>query len=94
MAVFEKKEYLERLKKVKAKMSEKNLDILLTNNPANMNYLSGYDGHSFYVPQGVAVFMDEEEPIWIGRDMDVTGAQYRARTETLGSLLRLSPVAW
>ncbi|MDX2493809.1 MAG: M24 family metallopeptidase [Desulfuromusa sp.] len=76
MSAFEKHEYQARLKNVKAKMLEKNLDILLTTNPANMNYVSGYDGHSFYVPQGVAVFIEEEEPIWMGRAMDVAGAQY------------------
>jgi len=76
MAAFEKCEYKKRLKNIKAKMAEKNLNILLSTNPANMNYISGYDGHSFYVPQGVAVFTEEEEPIWMGRAMDVTGAQY------------------
>jgi ectoine hydrolase len=76
MAQFEKHEYKARLKKIKAKMKEKKMDVLLTTNPANMNYVSGYDGHSFYVPQGVAVFIEEEEPIWMGRAMDVAGAQY------------------
>jgi ectoine hydrolase len=50
MAAFENSEYQERLKNVKAKMAEKNLDILLSTNPANMNYVSGYGGHSYYVP--------------------------------------------
>jgi ectoine hydrolase len=76
MAAFEKHEYKARLKKIKAKMKEKKMDVLLTTNPANMNYISGYDGYSFYVPQGVAVFIEEDEPIWMGRAMDVAGAQY------------------
>jgi Xaa-Pro dipeptidase len=75
MAAFKKSEYLERLKKVKTKMAQKNVDVLLTTNPANMNYVSGYDGYSFYVPQGVFVFIDEEEPVWIGRAQDVAGAK-------------------
>ena len=76
MAAFEKSEYQQRLKNIKSKMVDKNLDILFSTNPANMNYVSGYDGHSFYVPQAVAVFIDADEPIWMGRAMDVTGAQY------------------
>ena len=75
MAAFKKSEYLERLTKVKTKMAQKNLDVLLTTNPANMNYVSGYDGYSFYVPQGVFVFIDREEPVWIGRAQDVAGAK-------------------
>jgi len=63
MAAFEKPEYKARLKKIKAKMEEKKMEVLLTTNPANMNYISGYDGYSFYVPQGVAVFIEEDEPI-------------------------------
>jgi Xaa-Pro dipeptidase len=76
MAAFEKREYQVRLKNIKAKMAQKKLDILFSTNPANMNYISGYDGHSYYVPQGVAVFIEEDDPIWVGRSMDVTGAQY------------------
>jgi Xaa-Pro dipeptidase len=75
MAAFEKSEYLERLKKIKLKMVNQNVDVLVTTNPANMNYVAGYDGYSFYVPQGVFVFMDAEEPVWIGRAQDVAGAK-------------------
>lgn len=43
-----------------------------------MNYLTGYDGWSFYVPQAVLVIDDQEEPVWIGRNMDVNGAVHTA----------------
>lgn len=75
MSAFEIDEYLERLKKVKASMAKKDVDVLLTTNPANMNYLSGYDGYSFYVPQAVFVFIDEQQPVWIGREQDIAGAK-------------------
>jgi ectoine utilization protein EutD len=39
-----------------------------------MCYLTGYDGWSFYVPQVVVLCLDEEEPLWIGRKMDVRAA--------------------
>ena len=41
---FTPKEYSERLNKVKNKMSQKGIDILILSDPSNMNYLTGYDG--------------------------------------------------
>lgn len=74
--VFSRSEFSERLRNIKAAMEKKGLDVLISTNPANMNYLSGYDGYSFYVIQGVIVLLDEEEPIWIGREMDRPGAAF------------------
>jgi ectoine hydrolase len=74
--LFDKVEYIERIQKTKLEMQNKGIDILISTNPANMNYLSGYDGYSFYVIQGVIVLLDEQEPIWIGRGMDATGAKF------------------
>ena len=75
MPVFEKEEYEMRLKKKKKKMDQAGLQVLLATNPANMNYLTGYDGWSFYVHQGVLVFIDQEEPVWFGREQDSNGAK-------------------
>ena len=75
MPVFEKEEYEMRLKKVKEKMDQAGLQVLLATHPANMNYLTGYDGWSFYVHQGVLVFIDKEEPVWFGREQDSNGAK-------------------
>jgi ectoine hydrolase len=67
---FTKEEYLERLKRVKASMSEKGIDVLLITDPANMNYVTGYDAISYYVHQIVIVALDYEVPRFIGRYMD------------------------
>jgi Xaa-Pro aminopeptidase len=56
-------------------MEEAGIEVLLVSNEHNMNYLSGYDGYSSYVPQFLMVPLDEEEPLWIGRAMDVGCAQ-------------------
>ena len=56
-------------------MEEKGIDLLVVSQPANMNYLTGYDGWSFYVHQCVLVSLHQEEPIWIGRGMDAAGAR-------------------
>ena len=72
--IFSKTEYLSRLSKVKNVMDKKNMDIIILTDPSNMNYLTGYDGWSFYVPQGVIVSLDKDEPIWFGRKQDSKGA--------------------
>ncbi|SDI40903.1 Xaa-Pro dipeptidase [Natribacillus halophilus] len=56
-------------------MQEEGIDVLLITDPANMNYLSGYDAWTFYVGQMLIVMVDEQEPIWIGRDQDINGAR-------------------
>jgi ectoine hydrolase len=75
MLPFEIAEYKERLSKVKTKMAEVGMEVLLITNPSNMNYLSGYDVWSFYVHQMLIVTLDREEPIWVGRGMDASGAR-------------------
>jgi ectoine hydrolase len=76
MALFAKEEYLDRLRRTKARMSDAGIDVLVSSDPANMNYLTGYDGWSFYVPQCVVVSLETDTPLWIGRKMDVAGARH------------------
>lgn len=76
--LFSKKEYLERINKVKMKMRDKNIELLLISSPANQFYITGYDGWSFYTPQMVLIELDEEQPYWIGRQMDSVGAKFTA----------------
>jgi Xaa-Pro dipeptidase len=75
MPVFSREEYMGRIQKTKESMQEKGIDVLLVVHPANMNYLTGYDGWSFYVHQCVLVSLDKEEPVWIGRGMDANGCR-------------------
>jgi len=75
MLPFSLKEYKSRLDQTKASMIKQGIEVLLITNPANMNYLSGYDGWSFYVDQMLIVIVDENQPIWIGRKMDAKAAE-------------------
>ncbi|MCM3089173.1 M24 family metallopeptidase [Bhargavaea ginsengi] len=75
MLPFGLQEYKARLEKTKESMSDQGIEVLLITNPANMNYLSGYDGWSFYVDQMLIVISDEDQPIWIGRKMDAKAAE-------------------
>jgi ectoine hydrolase len=46
--IFTKEEYKTRLKKVQKSMQDKGIDVLISQDPSNMNYLTGYDAWSFY----------------------------------------------
>jgi Xaa-Pro dipeptidase len=76
MIPFPKEEFDSRVGKVKAAMEKAGIDVLLAADTANMNYLTGYDGWSFYTPQMVIVALDAREPIWTGRLMDAKGCQF------------------
>jgi ectoine hydrolase len=47
MAAFPDDEYAQRLKRTRVRMAEAGVDVLLVTDPANMNYLTGYDAWSF-----------------------------------------------
>src|SRR6056297_197921 len=74
-STFEPSEFERRIEETKARMREDELDALVVADPANMNYLSGYDGWSFYVHQAVVVTADRDEPVWVGRGQDANGAR-------------------
>lgn len=74
-APFPKAEYDDRLARTRRKMDEAGLDLLVVSAPDNMNYLSGYDAWSFYVPQCLLVTAGDQEPVWIGRGMDSVSAR-------------------
>lgn len=87
MPAFEAAEYRERQAKTKARMAAEGVDVLLASDPANMCYLSGYDGWSFYVHQLLVVALDADAPIWIGRGMDAGAAKvttYLAHDDIVG----------
>ena len=70
---FSRQEYIERLNRVRAGMAANGIELLLVSDPANQNWLTGHEGWSFYVPQIVAVSLNED-PLWLGRAMDAPGA--------------------
>ena len=71
---FTKEEYKLRLKKVQASMQKKGIELLISQDPSNMNYLTGYDAWSFYYAQCVIVHVNADEPICFVRDQDAGGA--------------------
>ena len=57
-------------------MLARDLDLIVVSDPSNMAWLTGYDGWSFYVHQGVLLGLDAQ-PVWWGRGMDAHGASER-----------------
>ena len=70
---FSLAEYTRRLTLVRAEMARRGLDALFVEDPSNMAWLTGYDGWSFYVHQGVIITHDRD-PFWWGRRQDTHGA--------------------
>ncbi len=71
---FSDAEFVRRLALTRKAMEDEGLEALFATNPSNMNWLTGYDGWSFYVHQGVLILPDRD-PIWWGRRMDAFGAR-------------------
>ena len=70
---FTREEYAQRLEQTRAAMANAGVEVLFTCDPSNMAWLTGYDGWSFYVHQGVIVG-PKGDPVFWGRKMDAIGA--------------------
>ncbi len=70
---FSRDEFAARVARTRAEMERRGLDLLIISDPSNMNWLTGYDGWSFYVHQCVVLGLTDG-PIWFGRAQDAAGA--------------------
>ena len=73
--LFAPGEFARRVADTKRRMADSGFDLIICQDPANMCWLTGFDGWSFYVPQCVAVHVEEETPIWFGRAQDAKSAR-------------------
>ncbi len=73
-APFSKSEYDRRIAKARAAMERAEINVLFATDPSNQAWLTGYDGWSFYVHQGVILGLDGD-PVWWGRMQDTNGAR-------------------
>ncbi|UYN98600.1 MAG: ectoine hydrolase DoeA [Devosia sp.] len=71
---FTREEYAARIAKTRKAMEQAGIDLLIVSDPSNMNWLTGYDGWSFYVHQAVVLGMSGD-PVWFGRGQDRNGAR-------------------
>ncbi len=70
---FTIEEYQQRIQKTRTAMESTGVELLITVDPSNMAWLTGYDGWSFYTPQCVLLTLSDG-PLWYGREMDAKGA--------------------
>jgi len=73
-APFSEIEYARRISLTRNAMERAGVDLLYVQDPSNMAWLTGYDGWSFYVHQGV-LLGQEGAPHWWGRNQDANGAR-------------------
>ena len=62
-APFSQAEYDRRVAKTRNAMVAAGIDVLFVTDPSNQAWLTGYDGWSFYVHQGVILGL-EGDPLW------------------------------
>ena len=74
MRTFTKEEYKNRLKKVQKMMHDKGIELLISHDTNNINYLTGYDAWSFYYAQCAIIHINAEEPLCFIREQDAGGA--------------------
>lgn len=70
-------EFATRQQRVRQRMAEQGLELLLITDPANLYYLTGYNAWSFYTAQ-VMVLPMEGQPLLYMRQMDAHGAHRTA----------------
>ncbi|MBL8269852.1 M24 family metallopeptidase [Steroidobacter sp.] len=68
---FDVPEFRARLAAVQARMARAKVEALFVISESNISYLTGYQGNSAYIPQGMLVTLQNPEPILILRQMDV-----------------------
>lgn len=64
-------EFQRRLSLVRERMARAGVGAMFVINQSNIDYVTGYQGNSAYVPQGMLITRDEPEPMLILREMDV-----------------------
>ena len=72
---FDQVEYDRRLLMTRMAMALAGLDALFVSDPANMQWLTGYDAWTFNHHQG-AIILQDADPIWWGRQQDMQGAMH------------------
>jgi Xaa-Pro aminopeptidase len=70
---FDSAEYDRRIATTQEQMRSRGFELLVIGEPANMNYLIGYNAYSFYSPQ-VLVLPANGEPVFYVRHIDGPGA--------------------
>lgn len=71
---FERSEYKRRVTKVRKRMEENQVEIMVVTSPTNIYYLTGYSSFSFYAPQFLVIPLNQEL-FFVNRSIDKPGAK-------------------
>ena len=88
MSLFTKEEYNNRLKKVQKMMQDKGIELLISHDTNNINYLTGYDAWSFYYAQCAIVHVNADEPLCFVRDQDAGGAYLKTYLKKINAFYK------
>lgn len=73
---FERSEYESRISRVRDRMENNQIEVMLVTSPTNIYYLTGYDSFSFYAPQFLVIPLDRQLFL-VNRSIDKPGVQER-----------------
>ncbi len=68
---FPAAEYQRRVADVAERAARQGFGLLVVTEPRNIAYLTGYDAHSYYVPQAALVHTDSAQLLLVLREMDL-----------------------
>lgn len=71
---FERSEYKRRVSRVRKKMENNQVEVMLVTSPTNIYYLTGFSSFSFYAPQFLVIPLNQEL-FFVNRSIDKPGAK-------------------
>ena len=72
-------------------MQDKGIELLISHDTNNMNYLTGYDAWSFYYAQCAIVHVNADEPLCFVRAQDSVGAYIKTYLGLLLNEMQMFP---
>lgn len=71
---FERSEYKRRVSRVRKKMENNQVEVMLVTSPTNIYYLTGFSSFSFYAPQFLVIPLNQEL-FFVNRSIDKPGVK-------------------
>lgn len=73
---FPAQEFTRRQQDVAERARSLGLSLIVVTEPRSICYLTGYDAHSYYIPQALLLNAEDAEPLLVLRKMDVSCAEW------------------
>lgn len=73
---FPAAEFASRQQAVAERARAEELSLLVITDPRSICYLTGYDAHSYYIPQALLLSVEDAEPLLVLRNMDISCAEW------------------